>query len=170
MSISDIMISPIGIITTPYADFDEKVPIQGKLKPDVEGRIEIYPEYKEGLKDLDGFSHLYILYLFHRSDRIKLNPVPYMDTEERGVFSTRSPHRPNHIGLTVVRLADIKDNIVTVRGVDMLDGTPVLDIKPYSNYFDTHENIRTGWMEKYVKEGECSANTTVDSEKRWLHE
>ena len=123
------------------------MPIQPKGAADVEGVIEIEECYAEGLKDLDGFSHIYLIYRFHMAKRTELSVVPFMDTVERGVYATRSPLRPNHIGLSVVELVRVEGNSVFIRGVDVLDGTPVLDIKPYIARFDEVENSRSGWMQ-----------------------
>ncbi len=163
-------IEPIGIIHTPYKRFSDGIPIQGLLRPGGVGQVELFDQYVTGLKDLDGFSHIYIIYIFHKSDRVKLVSRPYVDPEERGVFSIRSPHRPNHIGLTVVKLEKIQGNRLEVSGVDMLDGTPLVDIKPYNPHFDSPEHTRIGWLEKYYSGEKNHINDIVDSEKRWTHE
>lgn len=141
---------PIGTIHTPFKN-REGMPIQPPGAEGVAGTIEIFKEYHTGLKDLDGFSHIILLYLFHRSEGFELEVVPYMDTENRGVFATRAPRRPNPIGLSVVKLEGIKGGILYIRNVDILDGTLLLDIKPYVPEFDAPADVRTGWLEKARK-------------------
>ncbi|MBU0994492.1 MAG: tRNA (N6-threonylcarbamoyladenosine(37)-N6)-methyltransferase TrmO [Proteobacteria bacterium] len=136
---------PIGIIHSPFTDI-ENMPIQPKGASDVEGTITLYEPYVKGLDDLDGFSHIYLLYLFHKADKVRLSVIPFMDTKERGVFATRSPLRPNHIGISIVQLTGINGPVLSVRGIDVLDGTPLLDIKPYIENFDLVKNSRSGWM------------------------
>jgi len=145
-----IEFDPIGIIHTPFTK-PEGMPIQPAGATGVKGTVEIFPEYQEGLKDLDGFSHIILLYHFHRSQGFSLQVVPYMDTRKRGLFATRSPKRPNPLGLSIVRLEKIENNILYVQNTDILDGTPLLDIKPYVPEFDSHVEIRTGWLEKARK-------------------
>lgn len=141
-----IEFTPLGIIHTPFKTV-ENIPIQPAVRKDIEGRIEVFNEYKEGLSDLDGFSHIYIIFYLHKSRSYKLKVVPFLDTVERGIFSTRSPSRPNPIGLSVVEIVSVKDNIINIKGIDMLDGTPLIDIKPYVPEFESAENIRKGWLE-----------------------
>ena len=136
----------IGMIRTPFDD-PEGMPIQPAGAEGVRGTIEIFPDFTEGLKDLDGFSHLILLYVFHRSKDFCLKVTPFMDTVERGVFSTRAPQRPNPIGLSVVRLVEIDGERICVENIDVLDGTPLLDIKPYVPDFDQPAGaIQTGWL------------------------
>ncbi|MBN2789490.1 MAG: tRNA (N6-threonylcarbamoyladenosine(37)-N6)-methyltransferase TrmO [Candidatus Delongbacteria bacterium] len=142
-------IKPIGVIHSPYTDL-KNMPIQPKSAPEVEGQLEIFEEYTDGLKDLDGFSHIYILFSFHKSVRTDLIVKPFMDEKLRGVFSTRSPNRPNHIGISIVELVKVEENIVTVKGIDALDGTPLLDIKPYMRKFDEHTTSREGWQDNNI--------------------
>ena len=122
------------------------MPIQPKGAADVEGTVHINGSYAEGLKDLDGFSHIYLIYLFHRANRTCLRVTPFMDTVERGVFATRSPLRPNHIGISIVQLIKTEGSVLTVKGIDVLDGTPLLDIKPYIENFDAVVGSSSGWM------------------------
>ncbi|MBN1274197.1 MAG: tRNA (N6-threonylcarbamoyladenosine(37)-N6)-methyltransferase TrmO [Candidatus Aminicenantes bacterium] len=145
-----IIFEPIGIIHSPFQK-PEGMPIQPAGAAGVKGTVEVYEEFREGLKDLDGFSHIVLLYYFHRSRGYRLHVVPYMDTEERGLFSTRAPKRPNPIGLSVVQLDGIGNGTLHIHNVDILDGTPLLDIKPYVPEFDAQSNIRTGWLEKASK-------------------
>ncbi len=137
--------TPIGIIHTPFKK-SEGTPIQPRGADGIEGTIEIYHEYKDGLQDLDGFSHIILIYHFHLSDGYSLRVVPFMDTNTHGVFATRAPKRPNSIGISVVQLLKIEGALLTVSGVDMLDGTPLLDIKPYVVEFDNIKRIRVGWL------------------------
>jgi len=149
-----IEVEPIGIIISPYKEIND-MPIQGRFgKNDVQGHIELYEQYLDGLRDLDGFSHAYILYYFHRTDRVHLEGKPYLEDEPHGIFAIRSPHRPNHIGLSIVRIEKIEKNILYFREVDMLDGTPVLDIKPYVKHFDCREDAVSGWIDKHFENGD----------------
>ena len=141
----DISITPIGLIHSPI-DSPKNAPIQPRGAADLQGTIEIYSEYAEGLTDLDGFSHIILLYHFHLTTRTELLVTPFMDTCKRGVFSTRSPLRPNHIGLSIVELLSVDKNILAVKGIDVVDSTPVLDVKPYIQNFDGVEQSRSGWM------------------------
>jgi len=121
---------PIGIIHTPFNKLKE-MPIQPTGYASGAGTIEIFPQFAEGLKDLAGFSHIYILYHFHKISQTKLTVIPYMVDKPHGIFATRAPSRPNPIGLSLVKLTAIKNNILYVEQIDVLDGTPLLDIKPY---------------------------------------
>jgi tRNA-Thr(GGU) m(6)t(6)A37 methyltransferase TsaA len=139
--------TPIGIIHCPFNE-PENMPIQPAGAKGTQGTIEIFKEYQDGLKDLEGFSHVILLYHFHRSGGFKLQVIPFMDTELRGIFATRAPRRPNPIGLSVVELDRIENGLLHIRNVDILDGTPLLDIKPYVPEFDFQKDIRIGWLEK----------------------
>ena len=141
---------PIGIIHTPFMEL-EGMPIQPPGAAGVKGTIEVFENFRSGLKDLDGFSHIILLYHFHHSHGFNLHVVPFLDSEERGLFATRAPKRPNPIGLSVVQLDKIKDGTLFIRNVDVLDGTPLLDIKPYVPEFDAQEKVRTGWLGKARK-------------------
>lgn len=140
-----ITFKPIGIIHTPFTEA-KGTPIQPTATGGTEATIEIFKEYTEGLTDLDGFSHIILLYYFHKIKSSSLIVTPYMDTETHGVFATRAPGRPNPIGLSIVELVRIENNILHIRNADMLDGTPLLDIKPLVHEFDKQEKIRTGWL------------------------
>lgn len=146
LPINNPMFTPIGTIHSPF-DQLENMPIQPKGARDIAGRLVVQPEYAAGLKDLDGFSHLYLIYEFHMAQRTELSVTPFMDTVKRGVFATRSPLRPNHLGLSVVELVSIENNVVNIRGVDVLDGTPLYDIKPYIAAFDEVQDSTSGWMQ-----------------------
>jgi len=141
----------IGYIRTP---FNEKagIPIQSSISKAL-GTVNLLPQYSEGLSDLGDFSHIYLIYHFHKANEYKLKVKPFLDDEERGVFATRAPLRPNPIGISIVRLISIdkQENKIELQGVDMLDQTPVLDIKPYIPRFDNFE-ARTGWMSKVNSE------------------
>lgn len=141
-----IIFQPIGVIHTPFKDL-EGMPIQPTGGSGVNGIVEVFEGFRKGLKDLNGFSHIILLYLFHRSRPYRLHAVPFMDSEPRGIFSTRAPNRPNPIGLSVVQLDKIENGSLHIRNVDILDGTPLLDIKPYVPEFDAQTKIRTGWLE-----------------------
>jgi tRNA-Thr(GGU) m(6)t(6)A37 methyltransferase TsaA len=142
-----IKMKPIGVIHSPFKDL-EGMPIQPAGAAGIKGFVEVFDQFSRGLKDLDGFSHIILLYLFHRSRTPKLHTVPFMDSEPRGVFATRAPNRPNPIGLSVVQLDRIENNRLHIQNVDILDRTPLLDIKPYVPEFDAHGEIKTGWLEK----------------------
>jgi tRNA-Thr(GGU) m(6)t(6)A37 methyltransferase TsaA len=141
-----IEFQPIGVIHTPFTEL-ESMPIQPAGGAGVKGTVDVFEEYRAGLKDLDGFSHIILLYQFHHSRGFRPHVVPFMDSQPRGVFATRAPRRPNPIGLSVVRLNRIEDGVLHIENVDILDGTPLIDIKPYVPEFDTHSDVRTGWLE-----------------------
>ena len=141
-----IEMRPIGVIHTPFKSL-EGMPIQPAGARGVKGEIEIFEPFQDGLKDLDGFSHVQLLYLFHESRGFKMSVVPFMDTEVRGLFATRAPKRPNPIGLSTVRLQKVSEAGFEVQDIDILDGTPLLDIKPYVPAFDEAQQVRTGWLE-----------------------
>lgn len=147
-----ITLHPVGKIHSPYKNAKD-IPIQGRFRADVEAWIELNNEYVKGLKDLDGFSHAILLYYFHKSNREDIVGKPFLEEETHGIFAIRSPHRPNHIGLSVVKIKNIQENKVYFTQVDMIDGTPLLDIKPYVKYFDSRENVSSGWLDKHFKNG-----------------
>ncbi len=136
---------PIGIIHTPFSG-PEGMPIQGALSPETGGWIEIFPEYAEGLQDVEGFSHLILLYVFHRSRGYRLLTRPFLEETPRGLFAIRAPKRPNPIGMTVVRLLKRQGARLDIAGVDMIDGSPLLDIKPYIPAIDAHPQATEGWI------------------------
>jgi tRNA-Thr(GGU) m(6)t(6)A37 methyltransferase TsaA len=141
----EIILKPIGTIYTPF-DSIEGMPIQPTGANGIKGEIEIFPEFIEGLKDLNGFSHIILIYHFHESLGYKLKVKPFMDENEHGVFSTRAPKRPNPIGFSVVRLVNIENNMVFIENVDMLNKSPLLDIKPYIADIDSVEVQKMGWL------------------------
>ncbi len=136
----------IGIIHTPFRD-KANVPIQPS-RSKARGQAEIFPEYAAGLQDLEGFSYIILLFVFHRSSGYTLKVKPFLDDQLRGLFATRHPCRPNPIGLSVVRLVSVAENWLELDGVDILDQTPLLDIKPYVPEFDRRTSARYGWLEK----------------------
>lgn len=137
---------PIGTIHSPYAE-PAGVPIQGVFADGVVGTVEVCAEFREGLTDLEGFSHIMLLYVLHRSQGYSLMCKPFLDMENRGVFATRAPRRPNPIGLSIVRLLGMDGCVLTIGDVDIVDGTPLLDIKPYIPDFDARSNVRSGWYD-----------------------
>ena len=141
-----ITLNPIGIVHSPFKE-PIGVPKDSTDGMNYQGTIEVFSEYRDGLKDLDGFSHILVLFYFHKSEYSHLIVKPYLDDHLRGVFATRSPHRPNFIGLSVVELLEIDGGILHIKGIDMIEGTPILDIKPYIPEFDSNEGIRIGWLE-----------------------
>lgn len=141
---ASIVYTPIGVIRSEHRE-PEKTPIQPVYARGCNGRAEILPQYVEGLKDLDGFSHLLLLYHFHRAGEPLLTVVPFTDDQPRGLFSTRSPRRPNPIGLSLVRLLRIEGATLHLSDVDILDGTPLLDIKPYIPRFERVDDAAGGW-------------------------
>ncbi len=146
---NEIRYKPIGVVHSPFKE-PKGTPIQPPGGKGIDGTVEVFPEYAEGLKDVEGFSHIILIYHFHLSKGLSLKVKPYMENELRGVFATRAPSRPNPIGISVVRLTRIEGNILHVRDVDVVDGTPLLDIKPYVPEFDVREVNKTGWLEKEV--------------------
>ncbi len=137
--------NPIGIINTPF-NSQEDMPIQGIGGKGIKATIEIYPEFTAGLKDLDGFSHIILLYHLHLVKNHALIVKPFMDDKQHGIFATRSPVRPNPIGMTVVRLTEIRDNLLIVEDIDIIDQTPLLDIKPCLPMIDDIQGLRLGWL------------------------
>lgn len=145
-----ITIKPIGIINTPYKE-PKGIPIQGKFEKGVTGTIRLFPEYRAGLKDIEGFSHLILIYHFNRSKEERLMGKPFLEDVEHGIFAIRSPHRPNHIGFSIVKIKKVKGKTITFSEVDILDGTPLLDIKPYVKHFDSRGKVKNGWIDSHFK-------------------
>jgi tRNA-Thr(GGU) m(6)t(6)A37 methyltransferase TsaA len=142
-----IIIKPIGTIHTPHIDINN-MPIQPIAAEGIKGYIELLPEYVPGLKDLEGFSHITLIYHLHKIVGFSLEVIPFMDDQPRGIFSCKAPKRPNAIGISTVKLIGIEDNIIHIEQVDMLDGTPLIDIKPFYPRYDNRENVKIGWLEK----------------------
>ncbi|OQY04869.1 MAG: tRNA (N6-threonylcarbamoyladenosine(37)-N6)-methyltransferase TrmO [Bacteroidetes bacterium 4572_117] len=147
-----IQINPIGTIYSPYKQ-TKGIPIQGRFKDDVEAFAELHKEYQAGLKDLDGFSHAILIYHFHNETEEKITAHPYLEKENHGIFAVRSPYRPNRIGISIVKIKKIVDNRLYFNEVDVFDETPLIDIKPYVEFFDKRENVKSGWVEKHFKNG-----------------
>ncbi|RAO99486.1 hypothetical protein PW5551_03070 [Petrotoga sp. 9PW.55.5.1] len=145
----EIKYHPIGIVHSPFKE-PKGTPIQPTAALGIKATVEIYHEYEEGLQDLECFSHIIIIYHFHLSKHYNLKVKPYMDNNFHGVFATRSPSRPNPIGLSVVRLISIENNVLNVQNIEIIEGTPVLDIKPYIPEFTTNEKIKIGWLENNI--------------------
>ncbi|MFZ5981102.1 MAG: tRNA (N6-threonylcarbamoyladenosine(37)-N6)-methyltransferase TrmO [Candidatus Zixiibacteriota bacterium] len=144
-----IVFEPIGIIHTPFKKL-KGIPIQPRFARNFSGTVDIKPELVEGLADLDGFSHIILIYYLHLSKAYSLKVIPYLDDTPRGVFATRAPRRPNQIGLSVVRLDKIEGATLFIRDVDIIDGTPLLDIKPYVPDFEPGEKFKMGWLEEKI--------------------
>jgi tRNA-Thr(GGU) m(6)t(6)A37 methyltransferase TsaA len=142
----EFILRPIGVIHSPFQEKGQ-TPIQSS-RSQAKGRVEVYPEFAAGLEDIEGFSHIILLYMFHQSSGFTLRVKPFLDDQQHGLFATRYPKRPNPIGISVVRLARRDENILEIEGVDVLDGTPLLDIKPYVSEFDLRNGTRSGWLEK----------------------
>jgi len=151
MNNQQIVYRPIGIIHSEHT-IAEKTPIQPVYARGCKGYVELYPEFIDGLRDLSDFSHIYLIYHFHKSREVKLIVKPYLQDVDRGIFSTRAPFRPNPIGLSVAELLGIEGNILHLDGVDILDGTPLLDIKPYTAKFDLHDVKKNGWQDEVDQE------------------
>jgi tRNA-Thr(GGU) m(6)t(6)A37 methyltransferase TsaA len=140
----DITMRAIGYVRSPYLETGQ-IPKGCGAQHDAEGVLELLPDYEQGLTDIDGFSHVFVVWAFDRSDGFDLLVTPPTDTRAHGVFATRSPRRPNPIGLTVVRLVRREGRVLHVVGVDMVDGTPILDIKPYLSSIPA-EQVQRGWL------------------------
>ena len=143
---SRLILKPIGTIHSPFRQA-AGTPIQSAMAPGVEGSVEVFPEFVPGLQDLEGFDRIWLLYWFDRATPAQLSVKPFLDTHEHGVFATRAPCRPNPIGLSCVRLLGIEAGRLRIEEVDVLDGTPLLDIKPYAAQFDAFKARRTGWLQ-----------------------
>ncbi len=149
----EFKLKPIGIVHSPFKkkeDIDSKKYADSGAFDSVHGELELFKEFEDGLKDTEGFSHLVVLFAFHESEGYKLHTKPLLDDSLRGVFSTRSPNRPNPIGMTVVKVIERKGKSLKVSGIDMVEGTPILDVKPYTSR-DQKSPIRLGWLERKIK-------------------
>ncbi len=144
--VSEIAYEPIGVVRSPYAELDG-MPLQTVASPEVEATIALHERVHGALRDLDGFSHVWLIVHLHGVDGWAPEVVPFLDDDRpRGVLATRSPRHPNPIGLSLVELVAVEPGALRIRGVDLLDGTPVLDVKPYVPLFDAREDVRTGWF------------------------
>jgi len=149
----EFKLKPIGIVHSPFKkkeDIDSKKYADSGGFDSVQGELELFKKFEDGLKDIEGFSHLVVLFAFHKSEGYRLHTKPFLDDTLRGVFSTRSPNRPNPLGLTVVKVIKRKGNSLKVSGIDMIEGTPILDIKPYTSR-DQKSSIKLGWLEQKIK-------------------
>ncbi len=148
-----IEFSQIGVIYSPFKE-QQNIPIQASFGEDTEASCQVFDQYTEGLKDLEGFSHAILIYYFHKCKQEKLIAKPYLEDEEHGIFAIRSPYRPNKIGFSIVKIKSIIGDTLRFTEVDMLDGTPLLDIKPYVAHFDSRKNTKSGWIDKHFIDGE----------------
>ena len=144
---------PVGIIHSPFTDITN-MPIQPNGARGIRGTVEISEEFKDGLNDIKGFSRIILIYAFHRCQSYNLTVTPFLDTIPRGIFATRAPCRPNPIGLSIVRLIEVDGTKLVIEDVDILDGTPLLDLKPYVPAFDSHPDSTSGWLEHVVQGAE----------------
>jgi tRNA (adenine37-N6)-methyltransferase len=151
MKREDITFTPIGVIRSEHT-VARQTPIQPAYAKGCKGRAEIFPEFVEGLQDLEGFLHIYLIFHFNQAGPVQLTVKPFLQDVARGVFSTRAPSRPNSIGLSIVELVGREGNILLLDRVDILDGSPLLDIKPYSARFDRLEHTRNGWQDDVDEE------------------
>ena len=155
-----IIMHPIGVIHSPYKE-PKDIPIQGRFQDTTEAWAELLEEYTGGLKDLDGFSHAILLFYFHKSNKEEIEGKPFLEQTKHGIFAIRSPHRPNHIGFSVVKIKAIEKNKMYFTEVDVIDNTPLLDIKPYVKYFDNRNNVVSGWLDKHFKNGNIPNDTII---------
>ena len=142
----EFVMRAIGVIHTPFRDL-EGMPVQPAGASGVAGTVEVFEKFAEGLTDLDGFSHAILLYALHKSAGYETIVTPFLDARPHGIFATRAPRRPNPIGLSVVRIVSVEGTVLHVENIDVLDGTPILDIKPYVPGFDADGEVRIGWLE-----------------------
>jgi len=156
--VEEICYRPIGVIRSPFREV-KGTPIQPAGARGVPGTVDVRPEFADGLKDLIGFSHVLLIYHFHLSEGYSLLVTPFLDDQLRGVFATRAPRRPNPVGISVVRLLRVEGSRLAVEDVDMVDGTPLLDIKPYVPRFDAPKAERIGWLNGKVDQ---VSETTAD--------
>jgi tRNA-Thr(GGU) m(6)t(6)A37 methyltransferase TsaA len=166
----EMRVKPIGTIGTPFREATG-TPIQPSRCGGAKGPVEVFPEYAGGLKDLDGFERIWLIYWFDRVREPRLLVTPFLDDRERGVFATRAPSRPNAIGMSAVRLLQVVGNTLEVADVDILNGTPLLDIKPYVPEFDCYSLEKSGWLEhapvrRSVADGRFVAGRQNESEPR----
>jgi tRNA-Thr(GGU) m(6)t(6)A37 methyltransferase TsaA len=152
---NELTYKPIGVVHSQFKE-PKNVPIQAVASKGITGTIEIYPEYSEGLRDLEGFSHIILLYHFHRIKDSSLMVKPFLDDKLHGVFATRSPARPNKIGISIVQLNGIEKNILQIQDIDILDGTPLIDIKPYVPKFDCRKTAKIGWFSDKISKLETT--------------
>ena len=149
MKVNQIIYKPIGIIYSPFKSI-EGVPIQPAGADGIKGKIKVYKKYLNGLMNLEGFSHIILLYHFHLSRGYSLKVIPFLKNQEQGVFATRAPKRPNQIGISVVKINKIEGNIINISNIDIINGTPLIDIKPYASFFDNVKNEKNGWLSQNI--------------------
>ena len=159
---SSLVVQPIGFVRSPFREKAD-APRQATVGRDVVGQVELLPEYVDGLSDLEGFDRIWLLFWFDRAQGFRLKVLPPRSTQKRGVFATRSPHRPNPIGMSAVRLDRIEDAVLHIRDLDLLDGTPVLDIKPYIHYADSFPDAAAGWLDAPPAKDDAG-----ESRREWL--
>lgn len=159
-----VTFEPIGTIYSPFTELTG-MPIQPAGAKDVEGYIEVREDLQDGLDDVQDFSHIYLFYYFHKNEGYSLKVTPFMDTQLRGVFSTRAPRRPNMLGCSIVEITKVEGNRVYVKGLDILNGTPLLDMKPYVEKFDSLSGTRSGWLTKNANKSEV-----LRSDNRFVNE
>jgi tRNA-Thr(GGU) m(6)t(6)A37 methyltransferase TsaA len=159
--VREIRYTPIGIIRSPFNDI-EGMPIQPTGAQGTAGTVEVKRDYADGLEDLEGFSHIYLIYHFHLSKGYSLKVKPFLDDSMRGVFATRAPRRPNGVGISVVRLVGIDGCVLHIEDLDIVDGTPLLDIKPYVPEFDNRDAERIGWLT-----GKLEMAKTMEADERF---
>jgi|YelNatPaOPRAMG01_1025707.scaffolds.fasta_scaffold17838_6 tRNA-Thr(GGU) m(6)t(6)A37 methyltransferase TsaA len=162
-----IVLTPIGIVHSPLTEDSKELPFQS-FTSDIEGEIEVFEEFEDGLDGIEGFSHLFIVFYMHRWKATKLRTIPLMEEEERGIFGTRSPSRPNHIGCSTVRLLSREGRFLKVKGLDIFDGTPVLDIKPYVPRVDLVKGVDNDWLIKKLEKIRAKDKTTERDIQRHL--
>ncbi len=156
-----IIYKPIGIIHSPFKNI-EGVPIQPAGANGIKGKVKVYKKYLKGLMNLEGFSHIILIYHFNLSKGYSLKVIPFLLDTEQGVFATRAPKRPNQIGISVVKVEKIQENIIDIMNIDVVDGTPLLDIKPYASLFDNVKNEKMGWLS-----GKINDVHKIKSDKRF---
>ncbi len=159
---NDIVLHPIGIINTPYKSH-ENIPIQWRFDDSVEGCCVLQDKYSAGLLHLDEFSHAILIYHFHKSEKEEIKSRPFLEPVDHGIFAIRSPHRPNKIGFSVVKIKKIVKNKLFFTQVDIFDGTPLLDIKPFIKHFDNRDNVKSGWVDKHFKNGNIPDETILNN-------
>ena len=146
MNNEKICFQPIGVIRSPHKEL-AKIPIQPVFCKGIEGKLIVNSQYIDGIKELQEFSHIYLFYYFNHSQKTHLQVKPYLSDKKHGIFATRAPHRPNKLGMSLVRLVRIETNIIHIKDIDVLDNTPLLDIKPYIQRFDSRKNAKSGWQD-----------------------
>lgn len=158
-----IELQPIGKIETPY-NKAIKMPIQGRFEDGVIGCCHLFSKFEKGLAGLEKFSHAILIYQFHKSETEKIEARPFLENQTHGIFAIRSPNRPNRIGISIVKIKEIKKNKLFFTEVDMFNGSPLIDIKPFVKHFDNRENVKSGWLDKHFKNGNIPNKTIINKE------